>query len=159
MSTVAIKRTPVEAKWNTQKIQEAAARAFAVNNMAAMAVISKQGENAILEFQHMVHEQQLKHLKTLGVKNPLDLVKAKAEFEANVFGSKIDIEGDENCAHLIYNECAMWNAMQKIGNLTPEQQEKMGKTFGMCVSNFAKEWGFTGEVKMDGECCTVTFRK
>lgn len=157
--TVAIKRTPVEAKWTIPQIQEEASRAFAQNCMAAMAIISKQGDAAIKEYQDLIHKFQLEHLKTKGVKNPLDLAKAKAEFEANVFGSKIDVEGDETRATIIYNTCAMWEAMKKYGNLTPEKEEKMGQTFAMCVQNFAKEWGFKGEVLMEGETCKVSFSK
>jgi len=157
--TVAIKRTPVEAKWTVTRIQEEAARATAQNCMAAMAIISKQGEEAIKEYQDILHKFQLEHLKAKGVKNPLDLARAKAEFETNVFGSKIDIEGDESRAQVIYNHCAMWDAMKKYGSLTPEKEEKMGQNFAMCVQNFAKEFGFKGEVQMEGETCTVTFSK
>ena len=159
MSTVAVKRTPVEAKWNTQQIQEEAARAFAVNNMAAMQIIGKQGEKAILEFQEILHKHQLEHLKTLGVKTPIELVKAKAEFETNVFGSKIEIEGDDNSAKLIYNHCAIWSAMEKYGKLDAAKQEKMCQTFSTCVQNFAKEFGMKGQVDMNGDICTVSFSK
>lgn len=159
MSTVAVKRTPVEAKWNVQKIQEEASRAFAIHNMITMELLAKQGEKAILEFQDKLHKHQLEHFKSLGVKTPIDLVKAKAEFETNVFGSKIEIEGDDQSARLIYKQCAMWNAMQKYGKMTHEQMEKAGHNFENCVSNFAKEWGFKGEINMDGDICTVTFSK
>lgn len=159
MSTVSIKRTPVEAKWTIQKNQEEAARAFATNMAAVMAVLGKQGDQAVQEFQNIQHKFQLEHLKKLGVKTPLDLVKAKAEFETNVFGSKIQIEGDENNARLIYDHCAMWDAMTKLGALSPEKEEKAGEHFQTCVQNFAKEWGFKGDVQMDGKTCTVSFSK
>ena len=157
--TVAIKRTPVEAKWTIPQIQQEASRAFATNCMAAMQIISKHGEPAVKEYQDLIHKFQLEHLKSKGVKNPLELAKAKAEFETNVFGSKIDVEGDENRAVIIYNSCAMWEAMKKFGNLTPEKEEKMGQNFSQCVQGFAKEFGFKGEVKMEGETCSITFSK
>ncbi|MBY0358771.1 MAG: hypothetical protein K2W82_12275 [Candidatus Obscuribacterales bacterium] len=159
MSTVTTKKTLVTPTWNTQQIQEAASRAMATNCMAAMTVLSKNGEQAVKEYQDMIHKFQLEHLKSIGVKTPLELVKAKAEFETNVFGSKIEIEGDDNCAKLNYLSCAMWESMQKVAKLTPEQQEKMGANFQTCVQNFAKEWGFKGEVKMDETCCTISFSK
>lgn len=158
MSTVVTKKV-IEATWGIPKIQEAAARAFARNCMAATTVLSKSGDQAIKEYQELIHKSQLEHLKKLGVKTPLELVIAKAEFETNVFGSKIEVEGEENCAKLNYIQCAMWDAMQKDCNLTPEKQEKMGQNFQSCVQNFAKEWGFKGEVKMDETSCTVTFSK
>src|SRR5215470_18745770 len=148
MSTVAIKKTLVEGNWNTKKNQEEAAHAFAINCMSAMAVIAKQGDKAVLEYQDILHKHQLEHLKTLGVKTPLDLVKAKAEFETNVFGSKIEIEGDENRAQLIYKQCAIGNAMKKYGKTTPEREGKMEQYMQTCVQNFAKEWGFKGDLKM-----------
>jgi predicted RNA-binding protein Jag len=159
MSTATIKKTPVEAKWDIKKVQEAAARVFAVNNVAIMSILAKQGDHAIKEFQDTVHKFQIEHFKTLGVKTPMDLAKAKAEFEANVFGSKIDIEGDDNNAKIVYNQCAMWDAMQKVGHLTPEQQEKAGKNFQQCVQNLAKEMGFKAQVDMSDNSCAITYTK
>lgn len=79
MSTVAVKRTPVEAKWNVQKIQQEAARAFAVHNVTLMQILAKHGgEKAIQEFQHEIHKHQLEHLKSLGVKTPLELAKGQS---------------------------------------------------------------------------------
>jgi hypothetical protein len=159
MSTVAIKQTPIEAKWPIEKTRQAAALAFATNCMAARTVISKQGEKAEKEYQDIIHKYQLEHFKSIGVKTPLDLVRAKAEFETNVFGSKIEIEGDENNAQLIYKQCAIWEAMQKLGCVTPENQEKIGKNFESCLQDFAKEFGFNAEVKFDNNEATVTFKK
>ena len=159
MSTVAAKKVQVEAKWDIKQIQQAAARSAAVHNVAIMSILAKQGEGAIKEFQDTVHKFQLEHFKSIGVKTPMDLAKAKAEFETNVFGSKIEIEGDENNAKIIYNQCAMWEAMEKLGAMNAEQQEKAGKNYSMCVQNFAKEWGFKGQVDMTETSCSVTFSK
>lgn len=160
MSTATLQKTAVTANWSTQKIQEEIARAFAVQCMTNMSTLSKYGEQAQKEHRDAVHKIEAEHLKSKGVKTPMDLVKAKAEFESNVFGSKIEISGDENRAQLTYNQCGMWEAMQKYGKITPEQREKMLPLFQTCMREFAGEFGFKGDmtVSSDGKS-TLTFSK
>tara|TARA_Y100001978_G_C23647677_1_gene411684 strand:+ start:549 stop:1022 length:474 start_codon:yes stop_codon:yes gene_type:complete len=157
MTTNLLNKTEIKATWDLEKIQELNARGFANTMMAAMEVLGKHGEEAMKEFQAKTREPMVKMLKEMGVKTPIELVKAKAEYETNLFGSKIEIHGDEKEAHLTYLSCAMWNNMKTC--LTKEQQEGMGECWQACVSAFAKEFGFTGEVKMEGEIATIIFRK
>lgn len=157
--TTTIQKTEIKPNWKQEQIQEQTARAFASNMMAAMTVLAKHGEEAVNEFQALTRMPMVKHYKEMGVKTPLDLVKAKAEFETNVFGSKIEIFGDEKEAHLKYLSCAIWNTMKQCGHMNKEQEEKMCAGFANCVSAFAKEFGFEGEVKFENEIATVTFRK
>jgi hypothetical protein len=94
----------------------------------------------------------------LGVKTPVEILKAKAELEANIFGSKIEVWGDDKEAHLLYNSCGMWNAMKENG-MPKEQEEKMCASMEHCVSSFAQEFGCKSEVKFEGEKMTITLRK
>ena len=159
MSTVLNKQV-VEPKWNATKIQEEVARAHSTLFLTAMNFIAKHGgEKAVEEFQNEMRKHKVEHYRKLGVKTPLDLAKAMSEFEANVFGSKIEISGDETKAELKYNQCAMWNAMKKHGQLTPQQEENMGRNFDMCVQNTAKEFGFKAETKFEGDICVIRFTK
>ena len=89
MTTAAVK-TPIEAKWNTHKIQEEAARVIASNYLAIHQVLGKYGEQAINEFETTIRKYKVDHLKSVGVKNPIDLVKALGEFDTNVYGSKVE---------------------------------------------------------------------
>ncbi len=82
-----------------------------------------------------------------------------AEQDANLFGSKIEITGDEAAATLTYNSCGMWNALKKVGNLTPEQEEKMGGSFQTCMQSLANEFGLKTDVKFANDTCAVTFSK
>lgn len=157
--TTTVAKTPVEAKWNIQKVQEEAARVIASNCLAAQQVLSKYGEKALEEYKAASREFRVNHLKSLGVKTPIELARAMAEAEANIFGSKIDISGDEKSASLTYNQCAMWNAIKEIGKLTPEQEEKMGAGFQSCMQDLAKEMNLKADVKMGEDSCTVTFTK
>lgn len=157
--TTAIKPTPVDAKWDSKKVRETIAEIFAIRHMVTVNVLSKYGESAIKEFDKQVNAKKAEWYKTLGVKTPIDLVKAMAEFEANIFGSKITIEGDDNKASLTYDACAIWNAMQKHGKFTPNQQKEQGEMFEQCIKGLASEFGFKADLKFDEPCATVTFTK
>jgi len=160
MTTAIANKTIVEAKWPVAKVQEESAKAAARQFLAAFGVLCKQGKEAVEAYQHAMHIQKVEYYKSLGIKTPIDLVKAMSEYESNIFGSKIEIWGDEKKAFLSYSTCGMWNAMKEIGKLTPEMEEKMGTWFQTCVTNMAKDFGFQGEVNFEGETCAlVTFSK
>jgi hypothetical protein len=159
MTTTAIKTTPVETKWNLTQVQEGAARAQANLFLAAMTFIAKQGEEAHKEFASLVRAGKVEYYKSLGVNTPIQLAKAIAEFETNVFGSKVEVGGDDHQAQIVYNQCAMWNAIEKHGKLTPAQQEKFGTNFQSCMTELGREFGLKSEVCMGEPCCTVTFTK
>jgi len=159
MTTATLNKQTVEAKWNTVKLQEEFSRVIATNMMTTMGVLCKHGEELTKEFQTAMLHNKVEHFKKLEVKTPIELVKAMAEFEANVFGSKIEIWGDEKSAHMQYNACGMWNAMKKFGKMEPKQEEMMGTQFATCMTNLAKEFGFKGETKMEGEVALVSFTK
>ncbi len=157
--TTAIKPTPVEAKWDVKKVRETIAEVFALRQMATMNVLAKYGESAIKEFNKQINANKAEWYKNLGVKTPIDLIKAMAEFEANIFGSKIKIEGDEKKASLTYEACAIWNAMQKHGKFTPNQQKEQGEMFEQCIKGLGSEFGFKAELKFEEPCATITFSK
>ena len=131
-------KTPVKATWTPSKIQEETAMLVASNCMAAYQTISTLGEKALQDYKATSRTLRVDHLKNLGVKNALDIAKAIAEQETNLYGSKIEISGDENCATLTYNYCGMWDAMKKVGKLTPEQEEQMGAGFQTCMQDLAQ---------------------
>ena len=159
MTTAVAKKTPVEAKWNVQKLQEEAARVVASNCLAAHQVLSKYGEQAVKEYQTVARNYKVNYLKSLGVKTPVEIAKALAEVEANVFGSKIEIVGDDKTASLTYDSCGMWNAIQQVGKLTPDQEAKMGEGYASCMQDLGKELGLKVNVEMGEKTCVVTFTK
>jgi hypothetical protein len=161
MTTTTPTKKVVEQTWTTQQIQEAAAAMAANMCFSAKSVLQEHGDMALLnKYENTVRQGKIEHYKALGVKTPFELVKAMAETETNVFGSKIEISGDDKHAELHYLSCAMWNQMEKkMGCMTPEQQEKAGASFQNCVMETAKAFGFKGEVKMGEKDCTITFIK
>lgn len=154
-----LQKTQTKTTWKPEQMQELYSQMMANNFMAAMSVLCKHGEEAGKEFQAASRKPMVEYYKKLGVKTPIEIIKAKAELETNVFGSQIEFWGDEKEAHLTYNKCGMWEAMKKSGGMSCAQEDKMMEGFQTCVSEFAKEFGYTGEVKMEGEKATITIKK
>jgi len=149
----------VEPKWSVAKMQEEVANMVSMQMMTSYGVICKHGEELAKEFQAACLQNKVQQFKALGVKTPIELVKAMSEKEANLFGSQIEIWGDDKEASMHYVMCGMWNAMKKNPNMGQQQQEKMGQQFATTIELLAKELGMKGEVKMEGETCTVHFTK
>ena len=158
MTTAIAQKTNVEAKWNTQKIQEEASGAFARMWMASLKTVETMGPEGIKMLAKHVAESKMNYYKSMNVKTPIDLVKAIAEFETNVFGSKIQIWGDDTKAHLDYQVCGCFDAFTKMGK-DPKKEEIMGQVCSMSNEIFAKEMGMKVEMKMGEPLCTMTFSK
>lgn len=151
--------TKVESKWETKKTQEETARILAVVYLSAFDTLSKYGEKACEEFETMVRRHKIDHYRHLGVQTPIDLVRAISETEHNVFGSEIEIFGDEKKACLRYKKCGMWEATQKLHVMTQEKEEMMGKNCQNSYIKIAEEFGFKFEGKMEDDCYILTFTK
>ena len=152
-------KTVLKQTWKPEQMQELFNKMTANNFMAAMTVLCKHGEEATKEFHTLSRKPMYDYYKSLGVKTPIEIVKAKAELETNIFGSQIEFWGDEKEAHLTYNKCGMWEAMKKCGGMDCAQESKMMQGFETCVKEFANEFGLKGEIKMEGEKPTITFKK
>jgi hypothetical protein len=154
-----LQKNTTKPTWKPEQMQELYSQMMANSFTSAMAVLCKHGEEAVKEFQTISRKPMIEYYKKLGVKTPIEIIKAKAEMETNVFGSQIEFWGDDNEAHLTYNKCGMWEAMKKAGGMSCAQEEKMMQGFEACVKEFAQEFGYKGEIKMEGEKPTITIRK
>jgi hypothetical protein len=152
-------KTTIKATWPITKVQAEAARAAATQCASAHAALTKAGGQALTEYKAAIRKLKVAHLKEQGVSTPLELATAMAEFEANVFGSQIEVSGDEKSATLTYNACAMWEAMQKVTKMTPAEQEEAGKGFQTCLQELAHEFGLKADMQMTEKTCAVTFTK
>jgi hypothetical protein len=152
-------KTKVETNWTLTKVQEAASKAMTSQCLAVKNFIEKQGPGVFAEWQKVSIQPRVQHLKATGVKTPFELVKAMAEFETNVFGSKINIWGDDKLASLEYESCACWNNIQQMVKMTEEEGKKFGEMFNQSIELMAKEFGFKGQVAFEGEKAVITFTK
>lgn len=151
--------TKIDTKWETKRTQEVTSEIISSMHVAAAQVLEKLGEKPYEEYMSILREHKLNLYKQMGVKTPMDLVRAIAEIDFNLYGSQIEITGDEKRANLTYKTCGVWESMQKMCKFTAEQEEKMGK---YCTANWtavAKEFGFTYEPKMEKDSYGLTFSK
>lgn len=154
-----ITKEQIKPTWAPERLHEMFSHITANNMMAAMGVLGKH-EAILAEFKTASRKPMVEYYKRLGVKTPLEIVKAKAELEANIFGSVTEVWGDETEAHLTYIKCGMWDAMKKCGGTgCAETEAKMMEGFENCVKEFANEFGLKGEVKLEGEKATITLKK
>jgi hypothetical protein len=156
MSTTA---TKVQTKWDAKKIQDATAHMFASMFVASFETISKVSPKALEEWQTIMRNHKIEHYKKIGVKTPMELAKAIAETDHNLFGSELEISGDDNKATIKYNKCAMWEATQKIAKFNEAQQKQMGESCQGSWAIIAKEFGFKVEPKMTEDTYEMTFSK
>lgn len=154
-----LQKSVAKTTWKPEQIQDMTARMMANAFSSAMAVLCKHGEEAAKEFQTISRKPMVEYYKKLGVKTPIEIAKAKAELETNMFGSQIEFWGDDNEAHLTYNKCGMWEAMKKSGAMSCAHEEKMMGDLENCMSEFAKEFGLKSSIKMEGDKPTITFSK
>jgi hypothetical protein len=154
-----IQKSQTKPTWKPEQMHEMFSQMTANTFSSAMAVLCKHGEEAVKEFHTISRKPMIEYYKKLGVKTPIEIIKAKAELESNIFGSQIEFWGDDKEAHLTYIKCGMWEAMKKAGGMSCAQEEKMMQGFESCVKEFAQEFGLNAEIKMEGEKPTITLRK
>ncbi len=161
-TTVETKKTIIETNWNTVRIQEQASRVLGLQWMTTMQLLQKfGGEKAVEEFKTTMEAHKVEYFKGLGVKTPLELVKAIAEFDVNVYGSKVEIWGDDKTATLHYLSCGMFKALEQAGLIKDENREQMSKGMEACMTSLAHKFDFTTGVEMCSKekTATVTFSR
>jgi hypothetical protein len=159
--TAIVAGTKVEAKWDAQKRQEVTAHAVAGQILAIMNVLQKVAPEYKEQFENQVRDFRVQAFKKIGVKTPLELAKAMAEFDANIYGSKVAISGDDNKAQITFEQCAVGKAVQELGKFTPEQMAKMFDGMEACMQRTTKEFGFNAQtlIEKDKEIVVVTISR
>jgi hypothetical protein len=159
MTTATPTKQEVKTTWPVTKIQEESAAAMVRNMRLTFQVLEKAGPEVLKNWYQAFTQMRIEYFQAKNVKTPLELVKAMAEFDANVFGSEIRVWGDDKQAHLEYVTCGVFNCMQKQG-IPQAELEKMGKNCAETTQHFAAAFGFTGEIKKPmnpGEMMQITF--
>lgn len=153
--------TKVTTKWDAKKVAETNANILAATWLSAYEVISKLDQKAVQEFSDKLTEHKLSHYKSLNIKTPMDLVKAIGETEHNVFGSEMEIFGDDKKATLKYLSCGMWAASEKLckNKFSAEEEQRMGEQCAASWTKIGQEFGFKFEPKMSKESWELTFSK
>jgi hypothetical protein len=153
--TTTLTRTPVRTTWTVERIQQEITSMLIRQNRSQCIAMQQLGPEALKQYQQSCVQTKIEHYRSLGVRTPLDLVRAMAEFEVNILGSRITIIGDEQRATLEYEHCACYNSMQKQCN--PQEREIIERMYSENLQIIAREFGFKVEISCDKEPCCITF--
>jgi hypothetical protein len=160
--TTTMQKTEVKTTWPVTKLQTEVSAVFMRNMVETFKVLDKVGPEPLKQWYQAWTTMKVDYYKQQGVKTPLELVKAMAEFETNMFGSKMRFWGDEKQAGVEYETCGCWNALEAM-KLPKAEMDKLGANCAENTEKMAREFGFTSEMKIGmnpGEpCCTLTFTK
>ncbi|MBX9686126.1 MAG: hypothetical protein K2X27_05460 [Candidatus Obscuribacterales bacterium] len=149
----------IKATWTQKQLQEVAANTMVNNYIGVTKLFEKLTPELRQEFRVMMAGMKVNYYKSIGVKTPMDLAKAMAEFDANVFGSEVVLVGDENKVEIHYETCGCWNLMQKNACFTPAMGESLGECFKTSIELITKELGLKGHVEMTETSAVIHISK
>lgn len=157
--TTTMQKLEVKPTWTMSQVQHEVAMMKAQMCFTTSSVVEKFGKEAMTELNNKMTEMKIGYFTKLGVKTPMDLVKAMAEYEVNLLGSTIEVFGTDTEASLTFKTCAGWEATKKMMNPTPAQEQEMMARMTSYIETMGKHFGFTGTTKFEGEGLTITFKK
>lgn len=161
MDTGAVKKSTASTVWTTEKLQEQISDALIGHMMVAIRLLET-SPDVIAELQREWAQLKVKNFRAQGVKTPIDLVRVWTDYETNMFGSKMRFWGDEKQAHVEYQQCGCWDALERMSTSETNKQAMCG-CWEEITRALAEEFGFTGEEKIgtgpDEAYCTITFTK
>ena len=144
-------QTKITANWTKEKLQEVSSNSIVNNYIAVTKMFEKISPELRLEFRTMMAEMKVNYYKSLNVKTPMDLAKAMAEFDANVFGSVVIIKGEENKVAIEFESCGCWTKMQKHSCFSQEMGASLAECFQISIDLITKEMGFKGNVEFTSD--------
>ncbi len=160
MTTAIIQKTVVEPSWTRIKVQEEASSAVTGQMFATTRILASAAPELLSQIRQEWSKLRVEYFRAQGVRTPLDLVRAWAEYDANMFGSTLRYWGDEKQAHVEYNHCACWSVLEHLTSAESEQAS-MSTGWAQITQMLATQFGFTGSEKIGTEpgesCCTLTF--
>lgn len=152
-------KTQIKPTWTQKQLQDATSQSLVNNYIAVTKLFEKISPELRHEFRSGMAKMRADYFKSLNIKTPLELAKAMAEFDANVFGSDVIISGDDSKASIEYETCGCWNMMQKHSCFKPEMGESLGECFKTSIDLICKEMGLKGHVEMTEESAAIHISK
>lgn len=160
MTTATIQKSTVEPTWTRNKVQEEASAALTGHLLVTTKLLTSAAPSVLSQWRQELAMLKVDQFRAQGVRTPIQLVRAWAEYETNLFGSQLRYWGDDKQAHVEYLQCACWSALEHLtGNQA--DQDAMSQGWAEITQILAREFGFTGQEKIGSEpgdaCCTLTF--
>ena len=141
------------------EIQKLAAESYAGLLFATRDFIrSRWGADALRDYEERLARDHAECLKARGITSALDFVKALATHSVNVYGSQIEIEGDDTHASLECKSCGVCNAIREMKEAHKAEIGEKDYSPLRYFELMANEMGFDfkGEICGDGFCFTVS---
>lgn len=162
MSNATVQKSTVKPSWTVDKFQAEASNTLTGNMIVTTRILQAASPELLSQVRREWAKLKIEYFRGQGVKTPLDLVRVWTEFETNLFGSKMQFWGDENQAHVEYEECGCWAVVENIA-ASELEKETMSEGWAEITQLLAQEFGFTGTERIGTEpgeaCCTITFTR
>ncbi|HEY9785218.1 MAG TPA: hypothetical protein V6D17_07440 [Candidatus Obscuribacterales bacterium] len=144
--------------WDVERMQEEMARGSAFHYLAILGFLKDNAPALISEFNKVfaINKTYFLHMGKL---NPLELAMAIAQVEQNLFGSKMEVDGDENSASVTYRYINEWARVAEFGILTEEDHMNMHAHFVLAIDELGREMELSTRVAYAEEGLVVTFSK
>lgn len=152
-------KTQIKPTWTQEKLQEVTSHTIVNNYIGVTKLLEKVSPELRHEFRTLMSGMKANYYKSLNVKTPMELATAMAEFDANIFGSKVVVSGDNNKATIEFETCGCWSLMQQHSCFTPSMGESMGECYKTSVDLISKELGFKGVVEMTEKSAVIHISK
>ncbi|MDZ4835632.1 MAG: hypothetical protein SGJ27_17795 [Candidatus Melainabacteria bacterium] len=154
----------IKQDWDLQKVRESATKMAALQIVNRLDFMEKNHEKKehgkeLFAMEEHAAEKKAEVMKKAGVKSPLDLVRHIAEYEANMFGAKTSIEGDDSKATLFNEKPTVWLEAKKIAKMTDKQEEKMQHHYKEWMEHLAASFEFKTHTELSTDSWKITFSR
>jgi hypothetical protein len=159
--TTSITKQQLKQSWDLNKVQESATMMVAMQIASHLDFLESNHEKShgkeIEEMDKIAAHRKAQMMKKCGVTNPLELVRHLAEFETNMFGAEVSIEGDDSRATLSNEKPTVWLEAKKLANMNKEQEEKMHHHYKKWMHDLANAFGYKVQVQLTSDSSRITF--
>jgi len=159
--TTSVKTQKIKQSWDIQKMQEEAVKMVSHKIVGKIHFLRKHSAKEIDEMEKLSAHVNADRLKHYGVKTPMDLARYLAEYEVNMFGSSAGASGDEECAVLTNDKCAVWSETLRTNDFTEKEIERMQEHYSSWMKHLGHAMGFKAHIEIteDGFGSKITFKQ
>jgi hypothetical protein len=152
-------KTLIKPTWTIEKLQEVTSHSLINHFIAINKLFEKLTPELRDEYRTIMSELKVNYYKSLNITTPMQLAIAMAEYDTNVFGSKVGIEGEEHKVTIEIEDCGCWKLMKNHPCVTPQMIESRGECYKTCVEHITKELGLKGIVEITGKTVIIHITK
>lgn len=152
-------KTLIKPNWTIEKLQEVTSHVIINNVMIINKLMEKLTPELRQEFHLMMLNMKVDYFRSLNIKTPMDLAIGIAEYDTNVWGSKVHLEGEPNKVTVEIETCGCWNLIQKHPCFTPNLGINRGECHKKVLGIITEELGFKGNIEITDEHIIIHITK